>query len=135
MCREIDAEVAGVDQVVNRLPVATVEHRYDRVRPATGRHAQVGELERLRPVDESCVGVWRGRLVEDLAARSRHAPDSLVSPAPFDARRGLETPGPERSATVTLAVRGRGGIRLGVRTVFAPCRTLWAPRRRNPCKS
>ena len=44
MCGEVDAQVAGVDQVVNRLPVATVEHRHDRVRPELSGNAQVGEL-------------------------------------------------------------------------------------------
>ena len=44
---EVDAEVAGVREVVDRLPVAAVHDDDERVGPVAGREAQVAELERL----------------------------------------------------------------------------------------
>ena len=46
------AEVAEVDQVVGRLPVAAVQHERERERPLAVRDAKVAELQRLRPVDD-----------------------------------------------------------------------------------
>jgi hypothetical protein len=43
------AEVAGVDQVVGRLPVAAVQDERERERALAWRDAEIAELERLRP--------------------------------------------------------------------------------------
>ena len=45
--------------------------KHDR-EPVAGRSAQVGELQRLRAVDESFVGRGRRRVVEDLGGVTRH---------------------------------------------------------------
>ena len=52
-------------QVVDRLPVAAVEHDDERERPAACRQAQVTELEWLVAVDDTRVGVGRRRLGQD----------------------------------------------------------------------
>ena len=67
------AEVAGVDQVVGRLPVAAMEHERERERPFAGRNAQVAELERLGSVCNAHVRRGRRRVGEDLRAVSHQA--------------------------------------------------------------
>ena len=62
---EVDAQVPGMGQVVDRLPVAAVEHDDERERPAACRQAQVTELEWLVAVDDTRVGVGRRRLGQD----------------------------------------------------------------------
>jgi hypothetical protein len=47
---EIEAQMAGVGEGVDRLPVPTVHHHDDRVRAGARRKPQVAELERIGPV-------------------------------------------------------------------------------------
>ena len=54
------AEVAGVDQVVGRLPVAAVQHERERERAVAGRDAEVAELQRLGPVGDPRVRAGGG---------------------------------------------------------------------------
>jgi hypothetical protein len=70
---EIEAQMAGVGEVVDCLPVPTVHHDGDRMRAGARGKPQVAELERIGPVRDACVGVGRRRVVEDVRARPRHA--------------------------------------------------------------
>ena len=65
------AHVAGVDQVVGRLPVAAVEHDRERRARAAGE-TQVAELERLGAVGEALVRRRRRRVGEDVLAVAAH---------------------------------------------------------------
>jgi hypothetical protein len=67
---ERDAEVAGVDQAVDRVPVAAVEDDRERRRLAGG-DSEIPELERLGPVGEPRVGRGRSAVGEDVLARPR----------------------------------------------------------------
>ena len=59
---EIDAEVPGVDQVPDCLPVAAVDDDEEREHPVARRQPQVPELQRLRAVDEPRVRRGRRRV-------------------------------------------------------------------------
>jgi hypothetical protein len=75
---EVSTEVAGMDQVVDRLPVTAVDHHDERVRAAAGRQPQIAELQRLRPVDEPHVRGRRRGLGQDVGADpGRHGVTSL----------------------------------------------------------
>jgi hypothetical protein len=63
--------VTGVDQVVDRLPVAAVQHDRERQQPVGGRQAQVSELLRLGPVGDPLVGGRGGRVGENLLAAAQ----------------------------------------------------------------
>jgi hypothetical protein len=67
--RERLAHVAGVDQVVDRLPVAAVKYDGEGQEPVVVRwQPQVSELFRLGPVGDPLVGGGRRRIAEDFLA-------------------------------------------------------------------
>jgi len=64
--------MAGVDQVVRRLPGTAVHDDRERQQPVEGGQAQVAELLRLGAIGESRVGSGRRWVEEDVGAVSRH---------------------------------------------------------------
>ena len=70
--RKVGAQMAGVRQVVDRLPIATMDIDDQRKPALTSREPQVAELERLDAVGDARVRRLGRRLPEDLDARPRH---------------------------------------------------------------
>ncbi len=79
---EIHAEVTGMGQVVDRLPVAAVDHHHDRMRTGARRQPQVTELQRLRPVHDAGIrnrGRRLGQYGDALALHGGFFPHVTVS--------------------------------------------------------
>ena len=70
---EVDAQMAGMGEVVDRLPVPAVHDDGDRMRACARGGSQVAELKRVGPVRNAYVGVGRRGVHQDVRARPHHA--------------------------------------------------------------